>query len=373
MHCQCAWVCAPGSLATRRWQRPQGCTTSTTESRDFRASRVARRSSTATSRGRTIRDVRTLDRIRSLVIPPAWTQVWICARADGHLQATGRDARGRKQHRYHPRWTAARDCTKFDQMIEFALALPAIRKRVEADLRRTPLSREHALGTVVTLLEKTLIRIGNREYARTNKSFGLTTLLNEHVEIKGASLRFHFRAKSGVMQTIELNDATLARSVRSFRALPGRALFQYVDAAGNRQCVDSVAVNTYFAASPDGRSLRRISGRGRALSSPPRLSAISLTPRRTRRSDGTSPGDRFSRGQVGKHASRFQEVLHPPWCVRGVSQRCNDCRCGNRSAQSSPCRRGSCGSGAFEGAESPCAAREGALRETRMRADGLQA
>ncbi len=197
-------------------------------------------------RGRTIRDVRTLDRIRSLVIPPAWTQVWICPRADGHLQATGRDARGRKQHRYHPRWTAARDCTKYDQMIEFALALPAIRKRVEADLRKVPLSREHALGTVVTLLEKTLIRIGNREYARTNKSFGLTTLLNEHVEIKGASLKFHFRAKSGVMQTIELNDATLARSVRSFRALPGRALFQYVDAAGNRQCVDSVAVNTYL-------------------------------------------------------------------------------------------------------------------------------
>ena len=202
--------------------------------------------------GRTIRDARTLDRIRSLVIPPAWADVWICARPDGHLQATGRDARGRKQHRYHPLWTAARESAKYDQMIEFALALPVIRKRLEADLRKPPLSREHVLATVVTLLEKTLIRIGNKEYARTNKSFGLTTLLDDHVQIKGPVLTFRFRAKSGVMQTIELNDARLAREVRAFRALPGRALFQYVDARGKRQCVDSVSVNTY---------LREITGR----------------------------------------------------------------------------------------------------------------
>jgi DNA topoisomerase-1 len=198
------------------------------------------------AKGRTVRDARTLDRIRSLVIPPAWTSVWICARDDGHIQATGRDARGRKQHRYHPDWTAQRNSTKYDQMIEFALALPAIRKRVQADLRKTSLSREHALATVVTLLEKTLIRIGNKEYARANKSFGLTTLLDEHVKIQGATLRFHFRAKSGIMQTIELNDATLARIVAKFRKLPGQTLFQYLDSDGKRQCIDSVAVNAYL-------------------------------------------------------------------------------------------------------------------------------
>jgi DNA topoisomerase-1 len=204
------------------------------------------------AKGRKVRDARTLDRIRSLVIPPAWTDVWICARPDGHLQATGRDMRGRKQHRYHAGWTAARNGSKYDQMVDFALALPAIRRRVQTDLRKPPLSREHVLAVVVTLLERTLIRIGNKEYARANKSFGLTTLLDEHVQIKGASVTFRFRAKSGVMQTIELNDATLARLVKKCRELPGRTLFQYLDADGARQCVDSVAVNAY---------LREITGR----------------------------------------------------------------------------------------------------------------
>lgn len=198
------------------------------------------------SHGRKIRDARTLDRIRSLVIPPAWSGVWICARADGHLQATGRDARGRKQHRYHPKWTAARGDDKYDRMIEFADALPAIRRRVRADLRKPALSREHVLATVVTLLEKTLIRIGNREYARANNSFGLTTLQDEHVEVNGSSVRFRFRAKSGVMQTIHIKDAPLARIVERCRALPGKALFQYLDEDGRRQCVDSAAVNAYL-------------------------------------------------------------------------------------------------------------------------------
>ncbi len=198
------------------------------------------------AQGRSVRDARTLQRIRSLVIPPAWTDVWICARRDGHLQATGRDARGRKQHRYHPEWTASRNSAKYDQMIAFALALPAIRKRTEADLGSTPLSRAHALATVVTLLERTLIRIGNKEYARANKSFGLTTLQNGHVHIEGTTLRFRFRAKSGVMQTIEINDASLARIVRRFRAVPGQALFQYLDGQRNPQCIDSVAVNAYL-------------------------------------------------------------------------------------------------------------------------------
>jgi DNA topoisomerase-1 len=196
--------------------------------------------------GRPVHDARTLDRIRSLVIPPAWNDVWISVRADGHLQATGRDARGRKQHRYHPAWTHARKSAKYDSMIEFALALPAIRRRVHADLRKAPLSREHVLATVVTLLEKTLIRIGNKEYARANKSYGLTTLLDEHVQIKGNAVRFQFRAKSGVMQTIELNDAAIARFVRRCRNLPGKALFQYLDENGKPQCVDSAAVNRYL-------------------------------------------------------------------------------------------------------------------------------
>jgi DNA topoisomerase-1 len=204
------------------------------------------------ARGRLIRDARTLDRIRSLVIPPAWEDVWICARANGHVQATGRDARGRKQHRYHPDWTAARHESKYGQMIDFARALPAIRKRVHADLKTAPLSRPYVLATVVLLLEKTLIRIGNKEYARANNSFGLTTLLDQHVQIKGGSVTFHFRAKSGVMQTIEVNDAAVARIIKRCRQLPGETLFQYVDDKGRRQSVDSTAVNAY---------LREVTGR----------------------------------------------------------------------------------------------------------------
>ena len=204
------------------------------------------------AKGHAVRDARTLDRIRSLVIPPAWENVWICLRADGHIQVTGRDARGRKQHRYHPEWTAARNDAKYLRMIDFARELPAIRKRVRADLKAAPLSRAHTLATVVTLLEKTLIRIGNQEYARTNNSFGLTTLLDQHVRIKGASVTFHFRAKSGVIQTIEVQDATLARIVRRCRRMPGDMLFQYVGLDGKRQSLDSGAVNAY---------LREITGR----------------------------------------------------------------------------------------------------------------
>jgi DNA topoisomerase-1 len=204
------------------------------------------------AKGRPVRDPRTLDRIRAIVIPPAWTDVWICSRADGHIQATGRDARGRKQHRYHPDWTAARHESKYGQMIDFARALPAIRKRVHADLKAAPLSRPYVMATVVLLLEKTLIRIGNKEYARANNSFGLTTLLDQHVQLKGTSVTFHFRAKSGVMQTIEVNDPTVARIIKRCRQLPGNALFQYVDDKGKRQSVDSTAVNAY---------LREITGR----------------------------------------------------------------------------------------------------------------
>jgi len=196
--------------------------------------------------GRAIRDRATLERIRALVIPPAWTKVWIAPKANAHLQATGRDARGRKQYRYHPRWTAVRDETKYNRMLAFARVLPAIRRRVAADLRRTPLSRERVLATVVALLERTLIRIGNDEYARTNGSFGLTTLLDRHVDVRGRKIRFHFRAKSGVMQQIDLDDALLARSVQRCQDLPGQTLFQYVDDAGAQRTIASTDVNEYL-------------------------------------------------------------------------------------------------------------------------------
>jgi DNA topoisomerase-1 len=199
-----------------------------------------------TAEGRAVRDRATLDRIRSLVIPPAWTRVWIAPKANAHLQATGRDARGRKQYRYHPRWTAVRDETKYTRMLAFARVLPAIRRRVAADLRRTPLSRERVLATVVALLERTLIRVGNDEYARTNGSFGLTTLLDRHVAVRGRRVRFHFRAKSGVMQQIDLDDALLARSVQRCQDLPGQTLFQYVDEAGTRRTISSTDVNDYL-------------------------------------------------------------------------------------------------------------------------------
>jgi DNA topoisomerase-1 len=196
--------------------------------------------------GRGVRDRATLERIRSLVIPPAWTKVWIAPKANAHLQATGRDARGRKQYRYHPRWTAVRDETKYSRLPAFARVLPGIRRRVAADLRRTPLSRERVLATVVALLERTLIRVGNDEYARTNGSFGLTTLLDRHVDVRGGRVRFRFRAKSGVMQQIDLNDALLARSVQRCQDLPGQTLFQYLDAAGARRTISSTDVNDYL-------------------------------------------------------------------------------------------------------------------------------
>ena len=196
--------------------------------------------------GRPLRDRATLERIRSLVIPPAWQKVWIAPKANAHLQATGRDARGRKQYRYHPRWTAVRDETKYTRMLAFARVLPAIRRRVAADLRRTPLSRHRVLATVVALLERTLIRVGNDEYARANGSFGLTTLLDRHVDVRGRRVRFRFRAKSGVMQKIDLEDALLARSVQRCQDLPGQTLFQYLDDTGTRRTISSNDVNDYI-------------------------------------------------------------------------------------------------------------------------------
>ncbi len=203
------------------------------------------------ARGRLVKDPRILARIRALAVPPAWRDVWICPDPNGHLQATGRDARGRKQYRYHPRWTAVRHEVKYGRMLAFARALPVIRRQVARDLKQPPLSRARVLATVVSLLEKTLIRVGNDEYARANRSYGLTTLEDRHVRVRGSRVRFTFRAKSGIYQTIELEDATLARSVKRCQDLPGQVLFQYLDADGVRQTVGSADVNAY---------LREISG-----------------------------------------------------------------------------------------------------------------
>jgi DNA topoisomerase-1 len=198
------------------------------------------------ARGRSVRDAATRARIRGLAIPPAWSDVWICAQPDGHIQATGRDARGRKQYRYHPAWSALRSETKFERMIDFARALPRIRARVDADLALPGLPRRKVLAALVSLLERSLIRVGCDEYARANAAHGLATLRDEHVRIVGAKLRFEFQGKGGKPQRVVVTDRRLARIVKRCMDLPGRALFQYVDDRGARQCVDSGDVNAYL-------------------------------------------------------------------------------------------------------------------------------
>jgi len=193
-----------------------------------------------------VRDPETLSRIRSLAIPPAWTDVWISAAPNGHLQATGRDARGRKQYRYHPRWNAVRDEEKFGRMLAFGRALPRIRARTAEDLRRPGLPREKVLAAVVRLLEATLIRVGNDEYARQNRSFGLTTLRDRHARVEASRIRFQFRGKSGVEHSVQVVDRRLARVVKRCQDLPGQELFQYVDEEGQRHAVESADVNAYL-------------------------------------------------------------------------------------------------------------------------------
>jgi DNA topoisomerase-1 len=199
-----------------------------------------------TAEGQLVRARHTLKRIGSLVIPPAWQEVWICPLDHGHLQATGRDERGRKQHLYHPRWRKTRDQTKYDRLIEFARALPAIRKQLKRDLAREKLCREKVLAAVVRLLEVSLIRIGNDEYARDNKSYGLTTMKNRHATVRGARIKFQFRGKSGKEHIVEIEDRRIARIVRACQDLPGQELFQYVDAAGQKHDVGSGDVNDYL-------------------------------------------------------------------------------------------------------------------------------
>jgi DNA topoisomerase-1 len=193
-----------------------------------------------------IHDQKELERIHHIGIPPAWKDVWICPDPRGHIQATGRDAKGRKQYRYHPEWREIRDETKYDRMQAFGQALPTLRQRVEQDLGRSGLIREKVLAAIVRLLDTTSIRVGNEEYARENASYGLTTLHTDHVEVKGSELRFHFRGKGGKVQEIDIRDRRLARLVKRCQDLPGQELFQYEDENGALRTVGSDDVNEYL-------------------------------------------------------------------------------------------------------------------------------
>ena len=196
--------------------------------------------------GRQIGDAEEIQRIHHLAVPPAWTDVWICPYANGHLQATGRDARGRKQYRYHPRWRTLRDAAKYEHMVDFANALPRIRERVAQDLDKPGLPREKVLATVVRLLDTTAMRVGNEEYARDNNSYGLTTLQSRHVRVDGSAVQFEFRGKAGRRHAVAVQDRRLARIVRQCQELPGHELFQYVDDDGERRGVSSDDVNDYL-------------------------------------------------------------------------------------------------------------------------------
>jgi DNA topoisomerase-1 len=204
------------------------------------------------ARGRLVRDAKTLSRIRKLAIPPAWTDVWIAPNTNAHLQATGRDAKGRKQYRYHPDFIAIRDSAKYGHLGVFAKGLPILRKRLKADLRRPGLAREKVMAAIVTLLEETLIRVGNEDYARANASFGLTTLRNRHVRVRGHALQFQFKGKSGKLWDLSIHDRRIAKVVASCQELPGQHLFEYRDGEGAVRAISSSDVNAY---------LRDISGR----------------------------------------------------------------------------------------------------------------
>jgi len=203
--------------------------------------------------GAPVEDPETLDRIRKLAIPPAWTQVWICPDPRGHVQATGRDVKGRKQYKYHDGWRALRDATKFDHVLDFARRLPRIRTRISADMRRHTNDRRKVCATVVSLLDITLARVGNDEYAEVNGSYGLTTLKNRHIKVEGEELRFHFKGKSGRIWKLAMRHRRIARIVRTIQDLPGQRLFQYRDADGELKEVTSSDVNAYLQeiAGPD--------------------------------------------------------------------------------------------------------------------------
>jgi DNA topoisomerase-1 len=212
----------------------------------WRRRRVGKHFSYVDETGRPIRDTKTLARLKSVAVPPGWTDVRMCPWPDGHIQAIGRDARGRKQYRYHPHWREVRDETKYHRMLRFGQVLPLVRERIDRDLQLPGLPREKVLATVIALLERTHIRVGNQEYARTNHSFGLTTMLSEHVTVGRAKMRFTFRGKSGKMHNVAIDDPRLARVVRQCLHLPGEELFRYLDDDGEPHLVTSADVNAWL-------------------------------------------------------------------------------------------------------------------------------
>ena len=262
------------------------------------------------ARGRRLHDPAAEERIRKLAIPPAWTDVWICPDPNGHLQATGRDARGRKQYRYHPRWREVRDDTKYSRMIAFGQALPHLRRRIAADLRLPGLPRRKVVATVARLLETTFIRVGNEEYARSNKSFGLTTLKDRHVDFGRAEVRFHFRGKSGVVHDVSVRDRAVARIVRRCRDLPGQELFQYVDQDGRPATIDSADVNDYIreATGHDftAKDFRTWAGTVLAARALQEVDAVAeLLPRRGHRAGPRRPTARDVRRAIERVAARL--------------------------------------------------------------------
>ena len=201
--------------------------------------------------GEVVKEATTLERIRSLAIPPAWTKVWICKSANGHIQAVGRDAKGRKQYKYHPKWREARDGTKYSRMLDFAKVLPVIRARVAADLRREGMPREKILATVVKLLDLTALRIGNEEYAKQNRSYGLSTLQTKHVDVEGSKVKFRFTGKSGIKHEVAITHKGIAKILKRCQEIPGQELFQYLD-GDSPVSIDSSHVNDYIRQAADG-------------------------------------------------------------------------------------------------------------------------
>ncbi len=270
--------------------------------------------------GHLIGDFATLSRIKALAIPPAWTAVWICPLPNGHIQATGRNARGRKQYRYHSRWRETRDETKFDRMLMFSRALPRIRARVDADLRRHGLQRERVLAAIVRLLELTLFRIGNSEYSKANNSFGLTTLRNRHAAVSVDTIRLAFRGKSGVWNESRVSDRRLARIVKRCRDLPGHELFQYVGEDGHRHTVGSYRGQCVFARDQRRRDHRQgFSNLGRDVSR-----RLGLARARAGSRQGTrfhlGPRRRTGFAASREHRRRLPQMLHSPGDFRWLSR-----------------------------------------------------
>ena len=272
--------------------------------------------------GARLDDPNTLARIRALAIPPAWTDVWISPAANGHIQATGRDLRGRKQYRYHERWSATRDEAKYSNLVAFAEALPKLRERIDRDLRRRDLSRDRVIASVIWLLDNTMIRVGNATYARDNKSFGLTTLRQRHVAVEGSRIRFAFKGKSGKQWKLDLVDRRIVRTVRQMQELAGQQLFQYLDENGDRRSVSSQDVNDYLreATGTDFTS-KHFRTWGGTKAGARLVCAHCRARRREPDQDDAQRVDRHGSAAARQHPCRLPQMLYPPRGHRGLDER----------------------------------------------------